>query len=399
MNEIMLLSKARPSHVQSGEHNENINGDILEYDAMGKRKKRVLLYKDGKGQLHNILLYGMTSGISSSWSRYLISFNGFQAMTGLVILSRILSCLQETSQFQSILLTLLFSVVLSEEMSYSFLNSAIFVAGVPSVGSYILHSRFRADLLRVICTLSFSFAGVAPNDTSRSWLTLVGAFMAFIIIAANIGSRAWNMVEFRPLPAGGIFHFDVMISFLVAALFGICVPYLGFSSVEEGGTKASKFIILSSLCILVVIIVTDIDYIQEYLVRGSSNCDQSVVNMTLGVWFAISLSLSILLSGRINLKDGPPIITQEDEDGNAHVEENQLSPVGWVVTNFPNISVKPSNLHQSKLYKSSFDVAFMGILTFVVGSAGGVFVFMMGFNAELIAFFNPNSVATGASTQ
>eukprot|EP00587_Corethron_hystrix_P012048 CAMPEP_0113309198 /NCGR_PEP_ID=MMETSP0010_2-20120614/7343_1 /TAXON_ID=216773 ORGANISM="Corethron hystrix, Strain 308" /NCGR_SAMPLE_ID=MMETSP0010_2 /ASSEMBLY_ACC=CAM_ASM_000155 /LENGTH=123 /DNA_ID=CAMNT_0000164413 /DNA_START=120 /DNA_END=488 /DNA_ORIENTATION=- /assembly_acc=CAM_ASM_000155 len=67
MNEIMLLSKARPSHVQSGEHNENINGDILEYDAMGKRKKRVLLYKDGKGQLHNILLYGMTSGISSSW--------------------------------------------------------------------------------------------------------------------------------------------------------------------------------------------------------------------------------------------------------------------------------------------------------------------------------------------
>merc|ERR1740139_208257 len=237
-----------------------------------------------------------------------------------------------SSAARSILLTLVFSLVLSEEMSLSLLNSSILVGGVPSVASYLVHSRIKSDYPRDLVTLLFACAGVSSDDTYRTYFTLTAALLAAAILAANLGARAWEALRYPPVPTPGIFLLDLLLSFTAAAAFGITCPYLGFDSVQAGGMKALNVIIVGASTVLVAIIVSDIDKVQELLVQGSSDCDQSVPNMVIGAWFAIGFLTSIFLSDRIPCSGthGPPIITDVIE-ANATVQEDQRSPVGWVV--------------------------------------------------------------------
>jgi len=348
-----------------------------------RRLKRVLLYRDDEGNHHNVLLGGRTAGLAGAWSRSLITFSGWEAVTGLVVLARIIACFQASSAARSILLTLVFSLVLSEEMSLSLLNSSILVGGVPSVASYLVHSRIKSDYPRDLVTLLFACAGVSSDDTYRTYFTLTAALLAAAILAANLGARAWEALRYPPVPTPGIFLLDLLLSFTAAAAFGITCPYLGFDSVQAGGMKALNVIIVGASTVLVAIIVSDIDKVQELLVQGSSGCDQSVPNMVIGAWFAIGFLTSIFLSDRIPCSGthGPPIITDVIE-ANATVQEDQRSPVGWVVLSLPNISIKPTDVHQSEFYDSYCNSTYIKAMSVLLAAAGCMLLVMIGMNGS-----------------
>jgi len=268
-------------------------------------------------------------------------------------------------------------------MSLSLLHSSILVGGIPSVASYLVHSRITSDYPRDLVTLLFAGASVASDDTYQRYLTLAGALLAAAILAANLGARGWEALRRPPVPTPGLFVLDLLLSFAAAAAFGIACPYLGCDGVQAGGVKALHVIVVGAATVLVALVVSDLDDVQELLVRGSSGCDQSVPNMVLGAWFAVGLLTSTFLSGYIPRggTDGPPLITDVIE-AHATVQEDQRSPVGWVVIGLPNILIRPTDVHQSGFYDSYCNSAYIKAMLVLLAAAGCLLLFMIGMNGS-----------------
>ena len=63
-------------------------------------------------------------------------------------------------------------------------------------------------------------------------------------------------------------------------------------------------------------------------------CDQTTVNTFVGIWFSVSLLASVFVAGQVK-----PTPDYPDEE--PLLEENQESPVGYVVPNLPNFPIDP----------------------------------------------------------
>ena len=90
-------------------------------------------------------------------------------------------------------------MVFTEELSLSWLNSSIFVNGMPSISAYDITSNVASDWLRKIIVFSLALAA-STNGKTRAILTLFGIFLACIVLLANLGSRACGFLRWKPIP-------------------------------------------------------------------------------------------------------------------------------------------------------------------------------------------------------
>lgn len=111
-----------------------------------------------------------------------------------------------------------------------------------------------------------SLAGASTGALQRV-LTLFGVTMACSVVLANLGSRSWLFLRWKPLSLGG--PVEPVIAFFAAIAAGIVVPYMGHRKVEAGGKVAILSVLKSALIVAIVFVISDYDGIQRILVVGS----------------------------------------------------------------------------------------------------------------------------------
>lgn len=332
--------------------------------------QRCLLYRDENGRLYNLTLNNGCSGLAGTWKSLMISHSGLQAMVAITMLTRAFGCADAVGTvLKPGYLSLILGLVLYEEISHAWLNVSMFVRGTPSVAAYTLLSAFDSDWPRkfVVLALAVCSSMEAGSDYQR-YATLTGISTAIVLLAANLGSRAWYFMKWKPLKSGGAMSTFLApaISLLVAALVGLIFPYVGFTRIQAGGKSAVQLVIANCLLVAVLFVASDLDVAQRFIVVGSEACDQNNVNVTMGIWLAMTSITSIFAAQKIV----PPELHPEDKD--PILVEEQTSPVGYKVPNFPNYPIDP--IHFGSKGISCLSLKAEMALGLVVGIGVGVFV-------------------------
>lgn len=304
------------------------------------KNQRCLLYRDENGRLFNLTLNNGCGGLAGTWKGLLVSFSGMQAMVALTILTRAFGCADNTSAIlKPGYLSLVLGLILFEEISHVWLNVSMFVRGTPSVAAFTLLSSFDSDWPRksVVFMLAMTSAMEQGSNYQRYW-TLAGIGLAMILLAANLGSRAWYFMKWKPIKSGGPIMSTFLapiISLFIAMLTGLIFPYMGFGKIQAGGKAAVQLVMSNCILVAVLFVASDMDAIQKFIVVGSESCNQDNVNITLGIWFAMTSITCIFAAQKIV----PPELHPEDND--PILVEEHTSPVGYKVPNFPDYPIDP----------------------------------------------------------
>jgi hypothetical protein len=176
-------------------------------------------------------------------------------------------------------LAILLGLVFKEEISQAWPNVGMLVRGFPSISAYSVVTGTDSDWLRKAIVISLLLASVAEGSVQHI-LCFVGISLACLVLLANLGSRAWGFMKWRPIQNLGFF--EPVASFFAAAFTGLMFPFLGHRQVESGGKSALESTIGIALFSAIIFVISDYDDIQRFLVIGSENCNQDLIVVTVG---------------------------------------------------------------------------------------------------------------------
>lgn len=337
--------------------------------------QRCLLYRDESGRLYNLTINNGCDGLASTWKSLLISFSGLQAMTAFVILTRAYACAGIAGAIlKPGYLSLILGLILYEEISYVWLNVAIFVQGTPSVAALTIVSPFDSDWPRKLAlTLLALTSAMKEGSDYQRYCALAGIGMALVLLASNLGARAWYFMKWRPLRGGGTMptFLAPYVSILAATLVGLVFPYIGFSKIQAGGKSAVQLIISNCIIVALLFVLSDFDFIQSFIIDGSQSCSQDTVNITVGIWFAMTVITCIFASQQISAPEPHP------EDSNPILVRDETSPVGYKVPNFPDFLIDP--IHFGNKGLPCFRLRTEMVVGILLGVGMGAFIVMTGF--------------------
>lgn len=168
-------------------------------------------------------------------------------------------------------LAVVLGLVLTEEISLSWLNASMMIRATPSVSAHALTSSLSgSDWLRKLVLFTLAFA----SATSHWGLTMAGVVGAMILLLANLGARSWHALGWRPLRYTGPGSF--WIAYLLAVGTGLVFPYMGHATIATGGKGAMEYVLRTAVLVAVVFILSDIDELQRFLVVGSEVTNETV---------------------------------------------------------------------------------------------------------------------------
>jgi hypothetical protein len=275
-------------------------------------------------------------------------------------------------------LLLIFGLIFSEEFSLSWTNVAMSVRGLPSISAYEIVTQVESDWLRKALLLCLAAASVTTG-TAQKICTLGGISLACCILLANLGSRSWKFMGWRPTFFGDACatgftecittgFLEPSMSYVLAVMTGICFPYLGCRQVQAGGTDAMESVLRIAVGVAAVFFISDYDEIQRFLVIGSQNCDQKYVNIAVGIWWCLSLvACLVVLNNRLPAQYFPdykePLLTRDE-----------ASPVGFKVPHLPDFPIDPIfGAKGSQCF--SIRIYFVGGM-FVAAAIGGALIYL-----------------------
>ena len=343
--------------------------------------QRCLLYLDGQGRLYNLTLSTHSIGPASRYMEYLTTFSNMEAIIALTILCRSVPCIFNENAIQNLkpaYLSLVLGLVLTEEISLSWLNASMMIRSTPSVSAHTLYSPVGSDTFRRVVLLVLVFAGIAEG-TYQSILTAVGILGASILLLANLGARSWYFLNWKPISYNGTGSF--VLAYCCAIVTGIAVPFMGHRLIRMGGKGAVEYLIATAFWVAVAFVISDYDGIQKFLVLGSESevrqsisfvlhnvygalqsvlcvshslielripylpfrqlCDQNPVNVTVGIWWTVTFLTSLVLVRRIPYRD-MAISTSAATIGERLLMEDHASPVGYKVPSLPDFELDPT---------------------------------------------------------
>ena len=139
------------------------------------------------------------------------------------------------------------------------------VQGVPSTSSYVMINGNGSDWLRKL-SIACLVCASAANGSIQNALQLIGVGVACITLLANLGSRAWHFLHWRPISFGG--PFAPLFAFVASLLAGICFPHLGQRKVESGGKVATESVMNNAFWVALVFLASDLADVRELLLGG-----------------------------------------------------------------------------------------------------------------------------------
>jgi hypothetical protein len=160
-------------------------------------------------------------------------------------------------------LSVVLGLVLTEEISLSWLNASMLIRATPSVSAHALTSPLGSDSLRKVVLFTLAFA----SATNHWGLTMIGVVGAIILLLANLGARSWHALGWRPLRYTGFGSF--WVAYLLAVGTGFVFPYMGHSTIAMGGKGALEYVLRTAVLVAVVFVLSDIDELQRFVVIGS----------------------------------------------------------------------------------------------------------------------------------
>lgn len=166
-------------------------------------------------------------------------------------------------------LSLIFGLIMKEEIGLSFLNSAMTIRAFPSVSAYTLVNDQGSDYISKGVVLSFALAGAAIGNL-RIILTIFGITGACIVLLSNLGSRSWHSLGWKPISYQG--PGSCVLAYICSIMVGIALPYVGHRSIVVGGKGAMEYVIRTSFWVALAFAISDYDTIQSFLVVGSEVC-------------------------------------------------------------------------------------------------------------------------------
>jgi hypothetical protein len=141
------------------------------------------------------------------------------------------------------------------------------VRSLPSVSAHTLLSPdVGADYIKMWIIFSLAVVGAAEGSL-RTALASSGVAAACIVLLANLGSRAWYYLRWKPLQYQGFG--STALAYVLAICIGVILPYMGHRNVVVGGKGAIEYIIRNAVILAVVFVLSDFDAIQQFLVTGS----------------------------------------------------------------------------------------------------------------------------------
>ncbi|KAL7489651.1 hypothetical protein ACHAW6_015301 [Cyclotella cf. meneghiniana] len=340
--------------------------------ASGSKNARCFLYKDENGRLYNLTLNNGSGGLAGSWQSTNTSFSGLQALVAMTVLSRVLPCYDDTGSYiYPGYLSLIIGIILSEEISFAWLNCSMFITGTPSVAAHTIISNFDSDWPRKLALLVLTLAGLSDlvDANGQKYLTLVGVAMSISILAANLGSRAWHFMNWKTLGQGR--KVVPIISYVLAVFTGLLLPYIGFGKIQAGGKSAIQLIVMNALTVAIVFVLSGAEKVQQFLVNGSENCNQDNANITVGIWIALTSITCIFAAQKIK-----PNARYPSDDTDPILIEDPTSPVGYKVPNFPDFKIDPILLSGDEL--SCIGMKAVTVIGLFVGIGAGALVVSSG---------------------
>lgn len=207
------------------------------------------------------------------------------------------------------------------------------VRASPSVSAHTLLHGSGSDLSRKAVVLTLALAGAASGKLQK-YMTLGGISLACLVLLANLGSRAWLFLKWKPLRYQG--PGSSVIAYLAAVAAGAVLPYMGHRSMEVGGKASVEHVLKTGIIVALVFLASDFNEVQKFLIIGSEQCNQDWVNVAVGGWWGLTMILSLLLARHIPYYDAHP-----NYDGEPLLVPDHLSPVGFKVPSLPNFSIDP----------------------------------------------------------
>lgn len=168
--------------------------------------------------------------------------------------------------FQPAFLAVLLGLVFIEEIGLSWLNTTMFVRGMPSISAYSITTNYETDWIRKLIIFCLYLAAVTTGDT-RLVLTLGGISLTCLVILANLGARSWGFMDRRPLRFGG--PLEPILAYSAAVILGAAVPYLAYRETKGGRRAAIEGTIKHALLVGIIFVASDYNDIQKFLVIGS----------------------------------------------------------------------------------------------------------------------------------
>jgi hypothetical protein len=163
-------------------------------------------------------------------------------------------------------LGVMLGIAFSEELCLSWLNSSILIQGVPSTAAYQLVNGSSSDWIYKAAIGSLILAGAARNNLQKL-LTIVGISSACIALLANIGTRAWHFLKWRPFSYSGLL--GSCFAYLLAILTGLLFPHMAHRDIEAGGKAALESILKNLLWVGSLFLLSDHDGFQRFLLVGT----------------------------------------------------------------------------------------------------------------------------------
>jgi hypothetical protein len=253
----------------------------------------------------------------------------------------------EIETFGPAYLATILGIVFSEELSLSWTNVAMFIRGFPSLSAYEVMTQVESDWLRKLLILLLAIT-TATTGLTRKICTLGGIALASWILLANLGSRSWKFMGWKPAfvtsegcfsPCGGFCGFqslwEPVMSYALAVMTGMFVPFLGHRQVESGGTIAMESVLRIAVMVAIFFLVSGREEVQNFLVLGSGECSQEYVNMAFGGWWCLSLILCLFLLLREKAVEYWPDYKEP------LLVEDHASPVGYKVPHLPDFPIDP----------------------------------------------------------
>ncbi|KAI2499472.1 hypothetical protein MHU86_14992 [Fragilaria crotonensis] len=350
---------------------DNVGMALVDPDV----KLRCCLFEDKNGCLFNLVVSEHSVGPATEWASLLQSFSGIQAMIAFVVLCRSLPCAfaNNIGQLQPALLSVIMGLVFKEEISLSAVNVSMLVQCMPSISAHTLTSGLGSDWLRKIATLLLAFAGAATGD-GQKYMTIIGIFIMAGLLLANLGSRAWHFMKWKPISYHG--PFSPAVGYVIAMLSGFVLPFMGYREIEAGGKPALESVIGSALIVAIVFVLSDIDEIQNFIVVGSEACPQKDVNVLVGIWWTFTFVSSLVMVLQIEPH-------QELPANEEHLlVPAQESPVGFRVPNLPDYVVDPIQAREGISWISKRVEIVFGVVVALV--TGGLMMFLNHSNVDTI---------------
>ncbi|KAL3769351.1 hypothetical protein ACHAW5_008779 [Stephanodiscus triporus] len=293
--------------------------------------QRCLLYRDECGRLYNLTLNNGCEGLAGTWKGLCIEYSGFQAMVALTVLTRAYACADVAGAIiKSGYISVILGLLLREEMSHVSLNLSMYIMGIPSVAAHTVVSSFDSDWPRKVVILLLALATVMEEGSAyQKYCALAGIGLVMVLLLANLGSKAWHHMKLKPLRCGPF------LALFVAVVMGILFPFIGFTKIQGGGKSAIELITFNCIGVSLLFVASGLDIIQQLVIDASQSCNQEGVTISMGIWIAMSAIMCIFAAHKIT----PP--TPHPEDANSILVEEQTSPVGYKVPNFPNFHIDP----------------------------------------------------------